>query len=160
MARSLHGGIFRGMACPFFMPVERLEGGAWLHPSRLPLGDGWRGFCTAASPDSPKPGEQHLQSFCNLGYAASCSHLPHDRSADAVRFSIARVSDNLIAVRYVCERDHRPGEHGTLEFVKAEQRWILPHPDSRIQKMAECYLESYQRKASSSNSVTASAVVS
>jgi hypothetical protein len=124
------------------------------------LGDGWRGFCTAASPDSPKPGEQHLQSFCNLGYAASCSYLPHDRSADAVRFSIARVSDNVIAVRYVCERDHRPGEHGTLEFVKAEQRWILPHSDSRIQKMAECYLESYQRKASSSNSVTASAVVS
>lgn len=148
------------MACPFFMPVERLEGGAWLHPSRLPLGDGWRGLCTAASPDLPAPGEQHLQNFCNLGYAASCCHLPHDRLADAVRFSIARVSDNLIAVRYVCERDHRPGEHGTLEFVKAEQRWISAHPDSRIQKMAECYLESYQRKTNSSNSMSAPAVVS
>ena len=34
------------------------------------------------------PSEQHLQNFCNLGYAASCSQLPYDRSADAVRFSI------------------------------------------------------------------------
>ena len=57
------------------------------------------------------------------------------------------MSDNLIIVRYVCELNHCPGEHGTLEFVKAEQRWILAHPDSRIQKMAECYLESYQRKS-------------
>ena len=37
------------MACPYFMPVEKLENGTWPHPSRLPLGSGWRGFISFAN---------------------------------------------------------------------------------------------------------------
>jgi hypothetical protein len=149
---------FRGMACPFFMPVERFEGGAWLHPSQLPLGDGWRGHCTAAPTDAPAPNDQHLQDYCNLGYATLCPHLPAQRASDAVRFSVARYSDHQVVLRFVCEMNYLPAGHGTLEFLKVEQRWTQPHPDPRIQKMAECYLESYLRRTDSVNPAIASAV--
>jgi hypothetical protein len=51
-----------------------------------------------------------------------------------------------IQIRYVCERAHRPSEHGTLEFDAFETRWIEPHGDSRVQRMAETFLESYMEK--------------
>jgi len=51
-----------------------------------------------------------------------------------------------IQIRYVCERGHRPVEHGTLEFDAFEGRCIEPHGDSRVQRMAECFLESYLAK--------------
>src|SRR6266516_2526892 len=31
------------LACPYFMPVAKLENGTWPHPSRLPLGCGCTG---------------------------------------------------------------------------------------------------------------------
>ena len=80
------------MACPFFMPTQRAESNAWLHPARLPLGAGWDGHCTASAPDTV-PAADELREFCNLGYAKGCSRLPADRAADAVRFSIAREAD-------------------------------------------------------------------
>jgi hypothetical protein len=143
-------GVMR-MACPFFMPTERFEGGAWLHPSRLPLGAGWHGHCTAAPPDSPPLSDEHVQHYCNLGYATTCSSLPSARTSDAVRFSVARHSAHRVTLRYACELNHCPGEHGTLEFVQAESRWSSPHPDPRIQRMAECYLESHLRRFESIN---------
>ena len=139
------------MACPFFMPTKRFEGGTWLHPSRLPLGAGWHGHCTSGHPDAPPPTDEHVQRYCNLGYATSCASLPSDRTSDAVRFSVARHSEQRIILRYISELNHCPREHGTLEFVQAERRWISPHPDPRIQKMAECYLESHLRKFESIN---------
>jgi hypothetical protein len=51
-----------------------------------------------------------------------------------------------IQVRYVCERGHRPAEHGTLEFDTVAERWEQRHRDSRVQRMAECFLESYVRR--------------
>lgn len=48
-----------------------------------------------------------------------------------------------VQVRYVCERDHRPVEHGRLEFDVIESKWPHPHSDARVQKMAECFLQSY-----------------
>ena len=134
------------MACPFFMPTKRFEGGAWTHPSRLPLGAGWHGHCTAGLPDAPPPTDEHVQTYCNLGYATSCASLPSGRRSDAVRFSVARHTDERVTLRYACELNHRPSEHGILEFAKGERNWISSHPDSRIQKMAECYLESHLRK--------------
>ena len=47
---------------------------------------------------------------------------------------------------YVCERDHRPVEHGELEFDLAQAAWIRQHQDARIQRMAECFLQSYLKK--------------
>jgi hypothetical protein len=102
-----------------------------------------------------------LESFCNLGYADGCGWVPRERAWDAVRFAISsppeagkgRVSgkvgvvpSSLIRVRYVCESNHRPVEHGALEFDLTHATWVQHHSDARVQKMAECFLDSYMRK--------------
>ena len=141
------------MACPFFMPVERLENGTWLHAGRLPLGCGWSGRCTAPGHEGEAPSQEELREFCNLGYAEGCGRLPRERVWDSVRFAARTVSGEgkngtggRIQICYVCERRHRPAEHGMLEFDAAEARWEHPHRDSRVQRMAECFLASYVQK--------------
>ena len=141
------------MACPFFMPVQRLENGAWLHAGRLPLGCGWSGHCTAPGHEGEAPSQEELQEFCNLGYAEGCGRLPRERAWDSVRFAASTVESGMengnrtrIQVHYVCELGHRPAEHGVLEFDPAERRWERSHRDSRVQRMAECFLESYVEK--------------
>lgn len=130
------------MACPFFFPTSKLNGG-WLHPSRLPLGAGWLGQCCAPGHEGAEPTTEEVREFCNLGYAVNCPRLPKDRNADAVRFSILRDAGTQILVRFVCEFGHRPANDGHLEYEAGQQRWLGPHPDPRIQKMAECYLQAY-----------------
>ena len=138
------------MACPFFLPIEKLAGGTWLHAGRLPLGCGWSGYCTAPGHEGETPAQEELQSFCNLGYAEGCGRLPRERMWDSVRFAARTISSDgnngRIRVRYICERGHLPAEHGTLEFDAAEARWKQTHHDSRVQRMAECFLESYLEK--------------
>ena len=139
------------MACPFFMPVEKLENGAWLHPGRLPLGCGWSGQCTAPGHEGEVPSQEELREFCNLGYAEACGRLPPERVWDSVRFAARSVGSDSgdggrVKVRYVCEREHRPAEHGTLEFDPVESLCVVPHRDARVQRMAECFLESYIQK--------------
>jgi hypothetical protein len=80
------------VACPFFMPVEKLENGAWLHPGRLPLGCGWSGQCTAPGHAGEVPSQEELREFCNLGYAEGCGRLPRERAWDSVRFAARTVS--------------------------------------------------------------------
>jgi hypothetical protein len=137
------------VACPFFMPQEKLQNGSWLHAHRLPLGCGWGGKCMAPGHEGETPTHQELTEFCNLGYAALCVRLPRDRAWDSVRFGarafcgddqskIARVE-----VRCVCERDHRPAGHGVLEFDTTLDQWTNLHPDRKIQRMAECFLSAY-----------------
>jgi len=140
------------MACPFFMPVARLENGGWLHAERLPLGGGWSGQCTAPGHVGETPSQDELEKFCNLGYAEGCGRLPRERVWDSVRFAARRMDNDAengtggIRIRYVCERGHRPIQSGTLEFDAFETRWVKPHHDSRVQRMAECFLESYMEK--------------
>ena len=148
------------MACPFFMPVEKLQNGTWLHATRLPLGYGWSGHCTAPAHEGETPSQEELRDYCNLGYADGCARLPHERVWDSVRFGARTLgtgekstgeksngeknpSARRIQVRYVCERGHRPAEHGSLEFDPASASWTKPHSDRRLQRMAECFLESY-----------------
>jgi hypothetical protein len=131
------------MACPYFIPTEKFEDGAWAHRTRLPLGDGWRGLCTAPGPEQVVPSDQELREFCNLGYAAQCQRLPAERQFDAARFSVARDREERVEICYVLEIAHRPGTHGVLEYDAAAGRWAVKHPDPRIQAMAACYLESY-----------------
>jgi len=148
------------LACPYFMPVEELEG-SWQHPSRLPLGCGWRGHCTAPGHADENPAQDVLEAFCNLGYATGCSWAPRDRAWDAVRFAVAVPSevDNgyesagglsqvlpMIRVIYVCERNHRPAERGELAFDLQQSQWVRRHDDARVQKMAECFLGSFLQK--------------
>ena len=131
------------MACPYFIPTEKFEDGAWPHRTRLPLGDGWRGLCTATAGDYLAPSDDELRDFCNLGYAAQCRRLPAQRRFDAVRFSVVRDREERIEVCYVLEAAHRPGTHGMLAYDSTAGRWAEPHADPRIQAMASCYLESY-----------------
>jgi len=146
------------LACPYFMPVAKLENGSWPHPARLPLGCGWSGYCTAPGHENESPTQDILESFCNLGYATGCSWAPTVRSWDCVRFSVsaplavkpekgvADVPGSLLHLTYVCERDHRPVDHGELEFDLARSIWLRRHGDARIQKMAQCFLESYRKR--------------
>lgn len=131
------------MACPFFLPTSKLDDGGWLHPSRLPLGAGWLGQCCAPGHEGCEPTTEEAREFCNLGYAAHCTRLPKDRNADAVRFSIERDGGTQLILRFVCESNHRPAGHGTLEYDVALRRWISAHSNPSIQRMAECYLEAY-----------------
>jgi len=135
------------------MPLERLENGTWLHAERLPLGGGWSGHCTAPEHEGETPSHDELREFCNLGYAEGCGRLPRERAWDSVRFAARRVGSDAdrwtggrIQIRYVCERGHCPAEHGMLEFDPVASQWQELHHDERVQRMAECFLESYVEK--------------
>jgi len=145
------------------MPVSKLEGGNWLHPARLPLGGGWNGHCTAPGHEHAIPSQDVLEACCNLGYAVSCSWAPAERRSHAVRFAVSSPARNggefsassfdnqparLVHVIYVYEQANRPGGRGELEFDLSTATWLRRHEDARIQKMAECFLESYLHKRS------------
>lgn len=149
------------MACPYFMPVARLENGTWPHPARLPLGGGWCGHCTAPGHEGEVPAQDVVEAFCNLGYASSCSWSPQERVWDAVRFAVksplgsamrsappnvSGVPARILLLRYVCEKNNRPVDYGDLQFDLARATWLRQHDDARIQKMAECFLDSYLKK--------------
>lgn len=131
------------VACPFFMPTVRFGDAGFIHPSRLPLGAGWKGQCSAPGHEGAEPTDDDLRELCNLGYSSACFRLPEERPCDALRFGVAHDRGSQLAIWFVCESAHRPGEHGTLEYDMLSQDWISSHPNSRIQKMANCYLESY-----------------
>ena len=134
--------ILRGinLACPFFVPLEILNDGSWPHPSRLPLGKGWTGNCGAAEQERAVS-DIHLREFCNLGYATACPHLPPRRDWDAIRFSVARGGREQVTICFVCELAHAPIEHGELTFDLGSGRWLNPHSDARVHRLATCYVE-------------------
>jgi len=151
------------LACPYFMPVSKLEGGNWLHPARLPLGGGWNGHCTAPGHEQAVPSQDVLEACCNLGYAGSCSWAPTERRWDAVRFAVVTPVKNpkqvngrsevhaqsrILRLTYVYELANLPAGQGQLEFDLSTMTWLSRHEDSRIQKMAECFVESYLNKRS------------
>ncbi len=130
------------MACPFFIPIHRADDLALPHPARLPLGAAWRGNCAAAGHELTTPTDRELES-CNLGYAKSCPRLPKDRACDAVRFAVVRESGESISLHFAFERDHLPAGNGLLEYDRRQKTWIAPHPEARMQKLAESFLQSY-----------------
>jgi hypothetical protein len=142
------------MACPFFLPIEKLADGAWLHPGRLPLGCGWSGKCNAPGYEGENPSIEELQNFCNLGYANGCPRLPRDRPWDSVRFgarmagSVSNGGAGVLRVHYVFERAHLPAGNGLLEchVMDEERRWNRRHENNCVQRMAECFVESYLEK--------------
>lgn len=130
------------MACPFFSPSTRTDNIALPHPARLPLGAAWRGSCTAPGGDLVQLSAAELEA-CNLGYAHGCPRLPQERAADAVRFAVSRHSADRLQLHFVLEAKHLPIEHGNLEYDRTLSCWIVGHSDSRIQKLAECFLQAY-----------------
>jgi len=136
------------LTCPYFIPTQKWEGGTWPHPSRLPLGAGWWGQCSAPGHENAEPAEEELKELCNMGYAVQCARLPQQRACDAVRFSVCRDDGLRLQLCFVCEAGHRPVSHGTLEYDSANQHWVTTHPDIRIQKLADCFLQSYLSRSS------------
>jgi len=148
------------LACPYFMPISKLESGNWMHPARLPLGGGWTGHCTAPGHEQAVPSQDVLETCCNMGYAGTCSWAPAEQRSDAVRFAVSSPARNagpnssghnparLVQLIYVCEQANRPAGHGELQFDLSTASWVRRHEDARIQKMAECFLESYLRRRS------------
>lgn len=136
------------MACPYFYPTKRLDQRLWPHPARLPLGAGFAGVCRAdPASDEFRPGESALQQWCNLGYARKqCGRFPDDAGPDAVRFAVSSDSNDIIRIYYAAEKDHRPHQHGPLEFDARQRTFPAPHPNRILQRQAEAYLESYLRR--------------
>jgi hypothetical protein len=130
------------LACPFFIPTERADDISFPHPTRLPLGSSWRGRCAAPGHEQTVLDNKELEG-CNLGYAQSCARLPKERACDAVRFVIAKEAGETVSVQYVLETEYLPSEHGVLNFDQRSGSWISAHPDQRIQRKAECFLQSY-----------------
>jgi hypothetical protein len=54
----------------------------------------------------------------------------------------------LVTLRYVMETAHQPAGDGALEYDRSLGRWISTYPEPRVQKMAECFLQSYLARRS------------
>lgn len=133
------------MACPFFSPTQRADDLPFPHPVRLPLGASWRGVCCAPGHEETIPANSDLES-CNLGYAKACPRFPKARTADAVRFSVTRESLGTVSVQFAFENAHLPAGHGSLEYDRRLSTWPVTHPEQRIQKLAEAFLDSYLQR--------------
>ncbi len=133
------------MACPYFYPVEPLADG-WA-PVHLPLGEAYAGECRAAGAAYHPAGEQ-LRLLCNLGYGRGrCSRFAG--GPDAARFLIERDTASRITLSYVLEQDHRPQEHGRLDYDTRTACFTAAHPNANIQRQAVAYLEAYLRRKTS-----------
>ena len=130
------------------MPTGKSENAIWIHPSRLPLGASWEGNCMASGGAVTITSADRL-AHCNLGYASDCPRLPKERKWDAIRFAVTSEHESRVYLAYVCERNHLPSDHGRLEYSVVQRRWLSFHPDARIQRMAECFLESWFAKSRS-----------
>jgi hypothetical protein len=137
------------MPCPYFLPLRRLDRGAWVSPPRLPLGDPYAGECQADPAAPHQPPESHQRERCNCGYARGhCSHFPPAAPTDAVRFSILSDSGARIELIYVLEKDHAPVQHGRLVYIAAEDRWEDPPVGELLARQAQAFLESHRIRVS------------
>jgi len=133
------------VACPFFMPADRLADDLWILPPRLPLNDAHRGVCRAA-PEPYEPPERSQRELCNCGYARGrCERFPAAHPADAVRFSIAAEREGIVRLVYVMERDYSPASHGVLEYSIAEAR-VRGEISDLLAAQAQAFLASYLRR--------------
>jgi hypothetical protein len=133
------------LACPFFYPTERHESELWPFRRRLPLGDGFLGHCTAPEHDGTEPDDAMLRDCCNLGYS-QCRRLPEQRQADAAHFSIASDRDGVVSLHWVLVKNHAAESFGQLHFERDANSWREEHSSPTLQRMAQCYLESYLNK--------------
>jgi hypothetical protein len=94
----------------------------------------------------PQPAESVVREMCNLGYAAGCPRLPANRDWDSVRFAVCNSGPEQITLAYVCERNHAPARHGRLTFNVVGGLWREQPGDPRLERLANCYLESWRAK--------------
>lgn len=114
----------------------------------LPLGDVWAGMCEARPEESCRPEETAVRRLCNLGYArGQCSRFRlTDPGPDAVRFTVRRDEGRSLQLSYVCERDHHPFAHGSLEYSIDTGRFTESPKGALLARQAEAYIASYLRR--------------
>lgn len=135
------------MACPYFYPVARLEETPWAVPPRLPLGDAYAGECRSG-PVTLHPEDTVLRASCNNGYArGKCCRFPDDARADAVRFSIASESGDVIRLQYIFEKGCWPVDHGNASYSIAGRAFTAPPAGELVHRQAAAFIESYLRRA-------------
>lgn len=91
-------------------------------------------------------------SSCNVGYAKTCSRLPANRHADAVRFALGEERDGILHVLFACERAYLPASSGELLYDKAHGAWTKKHEEACVQRMAECYVRTQLERRMQSRS--------
>jgi len=89
------------------------------------------------------PTEAEQREYCNLGYAKGCEKMPEERSADCVRFALAKDEGTKIILQFVYERGHEPIKHGVVEYDCVAHVWPVPLSDAIVQQQAQCYLAAY-----------------
>jgi hypothetical protein len=139
------------LACPYFIPEKRCESELWQHRSRLPLGDGYEGHCSAPGHEDAKPTDEELKSACNLGNSC-CSRLPADRALDSVRFHVAEDAGSALKIQFCTERDHRPKEYGLLQFDAVSCTFIAPTAQASILRLAQAFVQSHVERHPRANS--------
>lgn len=110
-----------------------------------PLRNFWSGTCHA-EPAQPfeQPDERLLSECCNMGYAGGkCGRFPEAPGPDAVRFAVVRDADRMIFLSFAVEKNHLPYAQGVLEYSRAEQSFVVTHPNRLIEQQARAYLASY-----------------
>ncbi|MCL4402888.1 MAG: hypothetical protein M1436_09540 [Acidobacteria bacterium] len=133
------------MACPYFCPLKRFD--AWQPPAVLPLGDAWSGTCRSDPDAEYQPCNADLKAFCNFGYARGrCAHVPSEPGPDAVRFAVRGQEDGLVRILWSREREHRPFDHGTLEYAVAEDDFTARPAGWIFEQQARAYIQSYLRR--------------
>jgi len=137
------------MSCPYFYPVEAVEGRLPAPADALmPLGDFWDGVCQAVSGHPHRPDDPALLRFCNLGYArGNCAHFPAGDGPDAVRFAIARDLGDTIRIQYAVETEHHPFAHGRLEYSRVRGEYVEWPADALLRSKALAYVWSYLRRS-------------
>jgi len=114
--------------------------------TRVPLGDLWRGACTAGSIPY-RPEDSVASELCNMGYARGrCERYARGSAGDAIRFLIARDENDLIRVAYVVEQDHHPAAHGTLEYFRSAGAFAGDAGNPMLASQALAYVTSYLRR--------------
>ncbi len=132
------------VACPFFMPVEKLGDELWILPPRLPLNGAHRGVCRAGVEDFEPP-EKSQRELCNCGYARGiCERFPAE-GADAVRFSISSDEGGIVTLVWVLEREHSPESHGTVQYSIEDLSW-RGEVGEVMAAQARAFLASYLEK--------------
>ena len=139
------------MACPYFIPEKRCETELWTHRTRLPLGDGYAGSCSAPGHEGATPSEEELKSACNLGNSRCC-RLPEDRALDSVRFHVKFDEGTLLGLSYCTEREHHPREHGMLQFDAASGTFIAASTESAVLRLAQAFIQSHLQRHPRANS--------
>lgn len=124
------------MACPYFVPMQRLADNQLVESWKMPLGGVFAGECRVTGVEPWRPGEERLRSCCNTGYAAGrCDRFPADAVADIVRWLMVEEWDGGARLRYVFEKDHHPAGQGLIDLPSQD--------DIALAAQAQSYFKSY-----------------